>query len=80
MVRTVWSAVRRWIQKVLRPAEAALRRTVIQTFEKLGVTREDTAAAADALIMTDLRGVETHGVSKMLCAVPPSSHAADLEQ
>jgi L-2-hydroxycarboxylate dehydrogenase (NAD+) len=46
--------------------EAALRLTVTQIFEKLGVTREDAADAADVLTMTDLRGVETHGVSNML--------------
>ncbi|HME98014.1 MAG TPA: Ldh family oxidoreductase [Methylomirabilota bacterium] len=46
--------------------EDALRLTVTQIFEKLGVTREDAADAADVLTMTDLRGVETHGVSNML--------------
>ena len=51
--------------QVLVP-EAALRRTVTQIFEKLGVSAEDAADAADALTMTDLRGVETHGVSNML--------------
>jgi LDH2 family malate/lactate/ureidoglycolate dehydrogenase len=50
----------------VRVAEAALRRTVAQIFEKLGVTAEDAAEAADVLTMTDLRGVETHGVSNML--------------
>ena len=47
-------------------SEAALRRTTTQIFEKLGVTPEDAADAADVLTMTDLRGVETHGVSNML--------------
>ncbi len=47
-------------------SEAALRRTVGEIFEKLGVTPEDAAQAADVLTMTDLRGVETHGVSNML--------------
>jgi L-2-hydroxycarboxylate dehydrogenase (NAD+) len=50
----------------VRVAEAALRRTVAQIFEKLGVSAEDAAEAADVLTMTDLRGVETHGVSNML--------------
>ena len=49
-------------------AEDALRRTVTQIFEKLGVTPDDAAEAADVLTMTDLRGVETHGVSNMLRA------------
>ncbi len=47
-------------------SEAALRRTVTEIFEKLGVSPEDAAEAADVLTMTDLRGVETHGVSNML--------------
>jgi LDH2 family malate/lactate/ureidoglycolate dehydrogenase len=46
--------------------EAPLRRTVAQIFEKLGVTAEDAADAADVLVTADLRGVETHGVSNML--------------
>src|SRR5438105_11545458 len=47
-------------------SEAALRRTVTQIFEEIGVSTEDSAEAADVLTMTDLRGVETHGVSNML--------------
>src|SRR5262245_58784914 len=47
-------------------SEAALRRTVTQIFEKLGVSPDDAAEGADVLTMTDLRGVETHGVSNML--------------
>jgi L-2-hydroxycarboxylate dehydrogenase (NAD+) len=50
----------------VRVSEAALRATVTQIFEKLGVSGEDAAEAADVLTMTDLRGVETHGVSNML--------------
>jgi L-2-hydroxycarboxylate dehydrogenase (NAD+) len=49
-------------------SEAVLRRTVTQILEKLGVIHEDAAVAADVLTMTDLRGVETHGVSNMLRA------------
>jgi len=51
--------------QVLVP-EAALRRTVTQIFEKMGVSPEEAAEAAHVLTMTDLRGVETHGVSNML--------------
>jgi L-2-hydroxycarboxylate dehydrogenase (NAD+) len=47
-------------------SESALRRTVAEIFEKLGVSPEDAAEGADVLTMTDLRGVETHGVSNML--------------
>jgi LDH2 family malate/lactate/ureidoglycolate dehydrogenase len=47
-------------------SEAALRATVTQIFEKLGLSPQDAAEGADVLTMTDLRGVETHGVSNML--------------
>ena len=43
-----------------------LRQTVAAIFEKMGVTPEDAAEGADVLVMTDLRAVETHGVSNML--------------
>lgn len=39
-----------------------LKRFVGLGFEKLGVPREDAEIAADALVMADLRGVDTHGV------------------
>jgi L-2-hydroxycarboxylate dehydrogenase (NAD+) len=47
-------------------AEAALRKTVTEIFIKMGLTPEDAAEGADVLTTTDLRGVETHGVSNML--------------
>ncbi len=47
-------------------AENALRQTVTAMFEKVGLTLSDAAEAADVLTMTDLRAVETHGVSNML--------------
>jgi LDH2 family malate/lactate/ureidoglycolate dehydrogenase len=50
----------------VRVHEAALRATVTQIFEKLGVSPEDAADGADVLVMADLRGVDTHGVSNML--------------
>jgi L-2-hydroxycarboxylate dehydrogenase (NAD+) len=59
--------------------EAALRRTTTQIFEKLGVTAEDAATAADVLVMTDLRGVETHGVSNMLRAYVRDYRAGKLD-
>src|SRR5256885_11875023 len=60
-------------------SEAALRRTVTQIFEKLGVSPDDAADAADVLTMTDLRGVETHGVSNMLRAYVRDYKAGKLE-
>ena len=50
----------------VRVAEAALRRVVSSIFEKLGVSPADAAEGADVLVMSDLRGVESHGVSNML--------------
>ena len=46
------------------PVES-LHEVVTAIFEKMGVSREDAEEGADVLIMTDLRGVETHGVSNM---------------
>ena len=43
-----------------------LRETVASIFEKMGVSSEDSELGADVLVSTDLRGVETHGVSNML--------------
>src|SRR5947207_1042316 len=63
----------------VRVSEADLRRTVTQIFEKLGVNAEDAADAADALTMTDLRGVETHGVSNMLRRYVGDYRAGKLE-
>src|SRR6202521_4247808 len=60
-------------------SEAALRRTVTQIFQKLGVSPDDAAEAADVLTMTDLRGVETHGVSNMLRAYVRDYKAGKLE-
>lgn len=47
-------------------SEGSLRQTITAIFEKLQVSPEDAAEAADVLTMTDLRAVETHGVSNML--------------
>ena len=63
----------------VRVAEAALRETVTRIFEKVGVTAEDAADAADVLTMTDLRGVETHGVSNMLRAYVRDYRAGKLD-
>ena len=45
-----------------------LRNTVSAIFLKMGCSEEHSAAGADTLVSTDLRGVETHGVSNMLRA------------
>jgi LDH2 family malate/lactate/ureidoglycolate dehydrogenase len=64
---------------IVRVSETALRRKVTQIFEKLGVSAEDAAEGADVLTMTDLRGVETHGVSNMLRMYVQSYKAGQLE-
>ena len=63
----------------VRVSETALRRTVTEIFEKLGVSAADAAEAADVLTMTDLRGVETHGVSNMLRAYVRDYKAGKLD-
>src|SRR5712691_10686748 len=60
-------------------SEAALRRTVTQIFEKMGLSPDDAAEGADVLTMTDLRGVETHGVSNMLRAYVRDYKAGKLD-
>lgn len=50
----------------IRVSEEALRRTITEIFVACGVPAADAATGADVLVMTDLRGVETHGVSNML--------------
>ena len=43
-----------------------LRKTVKQIFERMGETVEDATIASEVLVESDLRGVESHGVSNML--------------
>ncbi|MDP7412532.1 MAG: Ldh family oxidoreductase [SAR202 cluster bacterium] len=50
----------------VRVAHDALAETVTSIFEKMGVPADDAALGAEVLVATDLRGVETHGVSNML--------------
>ena len=53
-------------EEAIRVTEENLRPTVEQIFGKMGVPTEDAKLAADVLIRSDLRGVDTHGVSNML--------------
>jgi len=50
----------------VRVTETALRSTVERIFAKLGVPHDDARLGADVLLASDLRGVETHGVSNIL--------------
>ena len=52
----------------VRVPEASLRKTVADVFRKMGVPGDDAELAADVLVMADLRGVDSHGVSNMLRA------------
>lgn len=53
-------------QDEVRVTAEALNRTVREIFESLGVPSEQAAEGAHVLTMTDLRGVDSHGVSNML--------------
>ena len=43
-----------------------LRKNVEEIFQIMGENQTDSKIAADALILADLRGVESHGISNML--------------
>jgi len=58
-------------------SEAALRQTVAAIFEQCNLTPEDAAIGADVLVTTDLRGVESHGVSNMLRSYVQSYQKGD---
>jgi LDH2 family malate/lactate/ureidoglycolate dehydrogenase len=51
---------------ILFPAEM-LRGWTQEVFQKVGVSREDTTLLTDSLIEANLRGVDTHGITQMLC-------------
>ena len=54
------------LEDQVRIDHEALRQTVAAVFEKMGCPPGDAAEGANTLVQTDLRGVETHGVSNML--------------
>jgi LDH2 family malate/lactate/ureidoglycolate dehydrogenase len=51
---------------ILFPAER-LQGWTQEVFRKIGVSEEDAALLADSLIEANLRGVDTHGITRMLC-------------
>jgi L-2-hydroxycarboxylate dehydrogenase (NAD+) len=55
-------------EQEVRVSDVALRRTITDLFVACGVPDDDAATGAQVLTKTDLRGVETHGVSNMLRA------------
>lgn len=50
---------------IVKVSEHALRLAVRRIFEKIGLSSEDAAEGAEVLVMSDLRGVDSHGVSNM---------------
>ncbi len=50
----------------IRVSGEALHKTVREIFEKLGVPADGADEGAHVLTMTDLRGVDSHGVSNMM--------------
>jgi LDH2 family malate/lactate/ureidoglycolate dehydrogenase len=51
---------------ILFPADR-LRGWTEEILQKVGVSREDTVLLTDSLIEANLRGVDTHGITRMLC-------------
>jgi LDH2 family malate/lactate/ureidoglycolate dehydrogenase len=49
----------------IRIAAPALRTMVAAMFERLGTTSEDAAVVADVLVWANLRGVDSHGISRI---------------
>jgi LDH2 family malate/lactate/ureidoglycolate dehydrogenase len=62
----------------VRVPEASLRRTVTEIFIACDVPPEPAADGADVLVMADLRGVESHGVSNMVRAYVNAFRAGQL--
>ena len=50
----------------IRISHDSLRASVTAIFKKMGLESEDAANGADVLVAADLRGIETHGVSKKM--------------
>jgi LDH2 family malate/lactate/ureidoglycolate dehydrogenase len=44
-----------------------LRAWTEQVFQKIGVSKDDASLLTDSLIEANLRGVDTHGITRMLC-------------
>jgi LDH2 family malate/lactate/ureidoglycolate dehydrogenase len=51
---------------ILFPADR-LRGWTQEILQKVGVSRDDATLLADSLIEANLRGVDTHGITRMLC-------------
>jgi LDH2 family malate/lactate/ureidoglycolate dehydrogenase len=51
---------------IMFPAER-LRSWTQEVFQKVGVSKDDANLLTDSLIEANLRGVDTHGITRMLC-------------
>ena len=51
---------------IMFPADR-LRGWTLEVFQKVGVSRDDATLLTDSLIEANLRGVDTHGITRMLC-------------
>ncbi|MBM3944359.1 MAG: Ldh family oxidoreductase [SAR202 cluster bacterium] len=51
---------------IVRVPDTSLHKTTAAIFEKMGCSPSDAKEGADTLVTTDLRGVESHGVSNQL--------------
>ena len=49
-----------------RISEKALTDFVVAVFEKMGLSRTDAENSAHILVLSDLRGVDTHGVARLI--------------
>ena len=52
-------------EDIVKVDHESLHETVTEIFIKMGVAEEDAEEGANVLVSTDLRGVETHGVSNI---------------
>lgn len=65
-------------EDAVRVQEDSLRSTVTAIFQKLNVPGEDARLAADILVTSDIRGVESHGVSNMLRSYVDSYNKGEI--
>lgn len=54
------------IEDAIRVDHDSLQKTVYEIFQKMGVPNDEAKEGSHVLTMTDLRAVETHGVSNMM--------------
>ena len=65
-------------EEIVRVDHESLEETVKNVFMKMGVVEGDAEEGAHVLVSTDLRGVETHGVSNMLRSYVSSYNEGSL--